>query len=68
MALHGKSADEMWTNFKSRLDELMRTYIPIRTMNNRQRPLWMTQGDTACYKQEEKTLEGGKERTKPGTE
>jgi hypothetical protein len=40
--LHGKSADEMWTTFRSRLDELRKKYVPTRVMRNRQRPLWMT--------------------------
>ncbi len=42
VTLHGKSADEMWTTFKSRLDELRSKHVPTRAMNNRQRPLWMT--------------------------
>jgi hypothetical protein len=50
-ALHGKTAEEMWTTFRTRVTEVVSKNVPLRVAHNRQRPVWMTSEILRAIKQ-----------------
>ena len=42
LALRSKTAEGMWKTFSSRLTNLVKKFVPVRTVRSRQRPIWMT--------------------------